>query len=263
MRWKLVLEYDGTAFDGWQVQPGGARTVQAVLEAAIETVFQERCRVHPSGRTDAGVHALGQVVVFDAARERAPRAVRDGLNALLPPDVAVCAAEPVADDFDPRRWTRLKRYRYRWLDRGAPSPLRRHRVRTLRGPLDADAMHRAAQALVGRHDFSAFRAVGCASTHAVRTVLAMDVARVGDEVHLDVLGNGFLRHMVRIVAGTLEQVGLGRRDASWPAVVLAARDRAAAGPTAPACGLYLVSVEYGDGPPAWHGQEPPEDEADP
>lgn len=248
MTTRLDLEYDGTAFAGWQAQPG-ARSVQGVLEAALSSFLGEPVRVASSGRTDAGVHAWGQVAAFTTAVERSDKAVRDGLNALLPDDVAVRHAERAPDDFDPRRWTRTKRYRYVWLDRPTRSPLRRTRAWHVRDPLDVDAMHAAAQALVGRHDFTSFRASGCNARHPVRHLDALAVRRADDEVWLEVDGNGFLRHMIRIVAGTLADVGRGRRAATDVAAILGARDRARAGKTAPAHGLYLVSVTYGDGRP--------------
>lgn len=249
-RYRLTLAYDGGDFAGWQVQPG-ERTVQSVLEAAAATLFGEEIRLHPSGRTDAGVHARHQIAVFATETERDDRAVLKALNALTPSDVAVLAVDRVSDDFDPRRWARRKRYRYRWQVSAVPDPLRRRELRHLRGPFRVEEAHEALQSLVGTHDFSSFRAVGCASTHAVRTVTALNLHAVGDEVHLDVEGNGFLRHMVRIIAGCAEQVGLGRKPVGWVAAVLAAEDRAAAGPTLPAHGLCLELTEYGDGPPEW------------
>ena len=247
-RWKLTLEYDGADFCGWQLQPE-QRSVQGVVERALETLFGEPVRVHPSGRTDAGVHALAQVAHFDAAVQRTPREVRDATNSMLPPDVAVVGAERVPDDFDARHWALSKRYRYRWIDRPARSPLRRRRAWHLRGPLDAVAMDAAAQHLVGQHDFSSFRASGCTADHPVRVVREIHVRRQGDEVDLHARGHGFLRHMVRIVAGTLTEVGLGRRPVEWVGEVLRARHRPAAGRTAPARGLTLLAVEYGDEKP--------------
>jgi len=250
-RWRLVLEYDGSGFVGWQVQPEG-RSVQGVLEAALEGLFLEPIRAYPSGRTDAGVHAVAQVVAFDARVDRSPREVRDALNAVLPEDVAVVHAERAEPDFDPRRWVEAKRYRYTWLERAARSPLRRGRAWHVRGPLDVEAMDEGARLLVGRHDFSSFRAAGCTAAHPVRLVKDIAVVRRGDEVHLDVDGHGFLRHMVRIIAGTLLDVGRGRHPSAWVGEVLDARDRSAAGKTAPAHGLTLLSVSYRNGAPAAH-----------
>jgi len=254
-RWRLVMEYDGADFVGWQVQPEG-RSVQGVLEEALEGLFVEPIRAYASGRTDAGVHAVEQVVGFDAQVDRSPREVRDGLNALLPEDVAVVCAEVAEPGFDPRRWVVAKRYRYTWLDRASRSPLRRNRAWHVRGSLDAEAMDAAARLLGGRHDFSSFRAAGCGAAHPVRLVKDIAVVRRDDEVHLGVVGHGFLRHMVRIIAGTLLEVGQGRHPSGWVGEVLAARDRSAAGRTAPPHGLTLVSVSYGTGPPAYGDGSP-------
>jgi tRNA pseudouridine38-40 synthase len=247
-RWKLVLEYDGTDFVGWEVQPGH-RSVQGAIEEALAGLLGHPVRVSVSGRTDAGVHALAQVASVRTPVRRSARAMRDGLNARLPADVACVRAEGVPLDFDPRRGAREKHYRYTFLDRPARSPLRRDRAWHLRRPLDAGAMHEAAQALVGTHDFAAFRASGCGARSTVRTLPGWRVVRRDSEIHLDVRGHGFLRHMIRIVAGSLVEVGLGRRPVGWMARVLEGRDRTAAGPTAPARGLCLVSVRYPELPP--------------
>lgn len=250
MRIKLTFSYDGADFAGWQVQPG-QRTVQGEVEAALSTLYGEPIRIHAGGRTDAGVHALHQVAIYDADRTRDLEAIQRALNAMTSDDVAIIAVNDVPDDFDPRRWAREKRYRYRWQVAPVADPLRRREVRWLRGPFDVLAAQAAAQLLVGTHDFSAFRATGCGSAHARRTVGSLQVTQQADEVVLHADGNGFLRHMVRIIAGTVEQVGLGRRDPSWVARVLLEGDRSAAGPTLPAKGLCLISTRYGAGPPAW------------
>jgi len=242
-RFRLTLEYDGADFVGWEVQPG-QRSVQGEVERALARVVGHPVRVAVSGRTDSGVHALGQVAAFTTSADRSPATVRSALNALLPDDVACSRAELVALDFDPRRQARTKHYRYRWLDSSVRSPLRRGLVHRVRSPLDADAMHEGALALCGTHDFASFRAAGCSAATTVRTIPRWQVHRVADEVHLEVWGHGFLRHMVRIAAGTLGEVGRGARPPAWVGQVLAARSRPAAGPTAPACGLTLVSVTY-------------------
>ncbi len=261
-RWRLVVEYDGAELVGWQVQPEG-RSVQALLEAAAAAVVGHPVHVAGAGRTDAGVHALGAVAAFDTAVSRSARAVRDGLNAHLPDDVAVVDAVEAPPDFDPRRWIRHKRYRYTFLDRRARSPLRRGRAWHVRARLDEAAMAAAVAALVGEHDFSSFRAAGCAAAHPVRWVQDARVSRDGAEVHLDVVGHGFLRHMVRIIAGTLVEVGLGRQAPGWMAEVLASRSRSAAGRTAPAHGLTLIESVVGNGP---HWDDPeagPEEDSGP
>lgn len=242
-RWRIELAWDGREFLGWQRQPRG-RTIQQVVEEALEQVLAgEQVRVEATGRTDAGVHCLQQVAAFDCAAERSPRGLVGGLNHHLPGDVACLAAEEAPAAFDPRRWTRRKTYRYRVLTRWARCPLRQGRVLHLGRPLELGAMQRAAEVLVGRHDMASFQARGCSASHTVRTIEELELRRVDDELQLDIVGHGFLRHQVRIVAGTLLEVGLGRQPPEWVARVLAARDRAQAGPTLPAHGLWLVAVD--------------------
>jgi len=247
IRWRIDVEYDGLAFAGWQIQPD-ARTVQGVLEAAVEQVFQGPARVHGAGRTDAGVSARQQVACFDHEVRRPAKAVVHGLNHHLPDDVAVLEAREVGDAFHPRHSPHRKVYRYTWLERPARPVLERGRCWHSRGPLDAEAMHEAVQALVGTHDMSSFRAAGCSATHPVRTIQEGSVRRVGDRVELRLVGTGFLRHQVRIVAGTLNDIGAGRRDPAHLEAVLAARDRGRAGRTAPAEGLLLERIDYDDEP---------------
>lgn len=256
VRWRIDLEYEGSGFVGWQLQPDG-RSVQGVVEAALEQLLGHPARLYSAGRTDTGVHAEQQVAVFDTHVTRTPRGIVGGLNGLLPEDVSCLIAVEVDAGFDPRRAPHTKRYRYRWLDRRVRSPLRRGRTWHHRQPLDAEAMDRAARQLEGQHDFSAFRAVGCAAAHAVRTIEGCRVVRQGDEVHLVVDGTGFLRHMIRIVAGSLTEVGLGRRPPEWLREVLESRRRQLAGPTAPAHGLTLERITYLD---AWPRNISPREE---
>jgi tRNA pseudouridine38-40 synthase len=253
-RWRLDLEYDGTEFCGWQAQ-GEQRTVQRVLEAALARVFGATSRPVAAGRTDSGVHAAHQVVAFDTEAERAERGVVLGLNGELPADLAVRSAYRVGGDFDPRRAPHGKRYIYRWWVHPARSPLRRRSTWHQPAGLDVEAMALAAAALPGTHDFSAFRSAGCSAATAVRTVQGARVVRVGDEVHLVVEGTGFLRHMIRIIAGTLTDVGRGRRPARCVTDALRAARRDEAGPTAPALGLTLERVWYAGEPdaPDWAG----------
>jgi len=243
VRYRIDLEYDGAAFAGWQLQPAD-RTVQGVVEAAIERAFGHPARVEAAGRTDSGVSAAQQVVVFDTDKVRRPEQVRDGLNVHLPDDVGCLQAWVVADDFSPRHAPHCKTYRYTWLVRPTRPVLRRGACWHERRSLDVASMHEAVQAVVGTHDFTSFRAAGCSATHPVRTLEAARVTQAGDEVRLEVEGTGFLQHMVRIMAGTLHDVGRGRMSPGEFASALEARDRSAAGRTAPAHGLLLVRVVY-------------------
>lgn len=246
--WRLDLSWHGGAFVGWQRQAQG-RSIQAVVEAALADVLGgEEVRLDVAGRTDAGVHALHQVAAFETRVVRAPDAMRRGLNARLPPDVVCLSASIQARDFDPRGWALYKRYRYRVLERESRCPLRAPLVWHWGRPLDVDRMSAAAALLVGRHDWTSFRATGCGAHSPTRTLEALDVLRQDDEVWIEARGNGFLRHQVRIIAGTLVEIGRGAQPPRWVADVLAARDRSRAGPTAPARGLWLVAVELGEGP---------------
>lgn len=243
MRWKLHLEYDGAGFAGWQLQ-GQTPTVQLAVETALERLLGQPTRVKAAGRTDTGVHAEMQIATFDTEVQRSPRAVRDGLNAHLPRAVACVSAEIVDERFDPRHTPHVKIYRYTWLCRPARSPLRAGRAWHVRDPLDVQAMAEGALAVQGTHDFSTFRAEGCTARHTLRTVEGVSVTARGDEIWLRITGTGFLRHSVRILAGSLYEVGRGRRPPGWIAEILERRDRTAAGRTAPAEGLVLESIVY-------------------
>jgi len=259
-RIKLVIEYDGTDFAGWQVQPN-ARTVQEELERALRQLLGEAVRVEGAGRTDAGAHAEGQVACFDAPRALPLKAYARGLNGHLPQDVAVVSAEEVEPGFDPRRWSLGKRYRYRISNRPARSPLRRRTHWELFGRLDVPAMRAAAPALLGRHDFASFRAADCEAKSSIRELRAVEISgEAGGEIAVGVEGTAFLKHMVRNIVGTLVEVGRGRRAPGWVADVLASRDRTLAGATAPAHGLTLVQVLYGEGRPAHLSQPDAVDE---
>lgn len=244
---KLTIEYDGTGFHGWQTQPG-LRTVQGELEAALRTMTREDRCARGAGRTDAGVHALGQVASFTTDRAIPLEGFRKGLGRLTPADIGIRAAEEMPAGFDARFSATGKRYRYRLLPAPAPSPLRRHTTYWVVRPVDPDRMRAAALHLVGRHDFAALQASDDHREDAVRTIRAVEVRRELDEIVVDVVGDGFLKNMVRILVGTLLEVGTGRRSPEWVAEVLAARDRRRAGPTLPAHGLCLVEVHY-DAPP--------------
>ena len=245
MRIRLVVEYDGTDFAGWQLQPG-QRTVQGELERAVGrlTKADERVVVAGAGRTDAGVHAEAMVAAFDSPRPLPQVAFVKGLNALLPPDVAVRSAEFVSPDFDPRRDARGKRYRYRILNQPVRSPLHARRWWHVREPLDLAAMRRAAESLVGEHDFSAFRAQGCEAKTTVRRLFRLEVEQGPPEIEIVADATAFLRYMVRNLVGTLVDVGLGKLQASRIPAILASGDRRQAGRTAPAHGLTLEAVYY-------------------
>lgn len=243
---RLVLEYLGTHFHGWQGNPD-VRTVQETLQQALVRFCREPgLRVQGASRTDAGVHAEGQVAAFSTDTSIPPRAFVHGLNAMLPDDLAVWQSHEEGPDFHPRHGARGKSYRYVILQRQVRSPLHRHTSWHLREALDVEAMAEAALALVGPHDFSAFRASGCDAPHARREMLRVSVRRdpIRQAVIVEVVGTAFLKYMVRNMVGTLVQVGLGRRAPAWVAGVLAERDRTLAGPTAPAHGLTLVEVFY-------------------
>ncbi len=256
---RVVLEYDGTNFSGWQVQKGlpPQQTVQGAVQQAIERLTLERVRVRGASRTDAGVHARGQVAAFETSKERVPIVgFTRGLGQFLPKAVAVRRVEQAPPGWDPRRTSRGKHYRYTYWNDETPSALDRHRAWWVRGRLDLAAMRAAAALLLGTHDFEAFRSADCAAKHAVRTIYSLDV-RPGPyrRVELDVVGNAFCRNMVRIFAGQLYEVGLGKVRPEAVADILESRDRTRAGMTAPPQGLCLEEVIYDE-------RLPPRPEAD-
>lgn len=244
MQFRLLVEYDGAGFAGWQIQPD-ERTVQGEIEAALATLLGQATRARAAGRTDTGVHASGQVVCFHTARAMSPDVVGRALNALIGNDVAVRHVDVVGDDFDPRRAATCRSYEYRIWNRRVRSPFWRHHAWHVVQPLDVAAMRAAAAHLLGERDFSSFRAAGCDADGAVRRILASDlVETVGAPLVYRVSATAFLRHMVRNIVGTLVEVGRGRRAAQSIPALLDARDRTQAGATAPAHGLCLVRVEY-------------------
>lgn len=243
MNIKVVLEYDGSAFSGWQQQAKG-RTVEAELKRALREVTGQDHTVYGAGRTDAGAHAEGQVASFHTDGRIAPRRLVAALNARLPDDVAVLSAQEVPDDFHARYSARWRRYRYRFLDRPSRPALERGRCWHVREPLDVDAMAEAARALEGRHDWTSFCSASEPAANRVREMRSARVARKGAFVELELVAEGFLRGLVRSIAGALAEVGRGERPAEWVGKVLRARDRRQAARTAPAGGLTLMEVIY-------------------
>ena len=249
MRLALGVEYDGSGFSGWQrLSAAGSRepdgSLQTALEAALSRVADARIDTICAGRTDAGVHGQCQVVHFDSDVVRDARCWVLGTTANLPPTMAVRWCVPVAGDFSARFSARARRYRYRILNRSTRPGLQRQYLGWERMPLDAQAMHAAAQALVGERDFSAFRSVQCQATHARRDLQEISVHRRGAEVVVEVQANAFLHHMVRNIVGSLLVVGRGERPPAWIAELLERRDRTVAGPTAPAAGLLFLGPRY-------------------
>jgi tRNA pseudouridine38-40 synthase len=267
---KITLAYDGTDYVGWQRQANGV-SIQEVIEDALRELDGRAVAVAGAGRTDSGVHALGQVAAFTIERALAPDAVLRALNAHLPDDIRVMSADEVPMSFHPRFDARTKTYRYRIWNGEIISPFERRYAWHAAGALDVDAMRAAARLVEGTHDFAAFQAAGSEVASTTRAVAASGIfttedtedaegqtfwparfelrvpraLRGGELIVYEVTGNGFLRHMVRAIVGTLAEIGRGRRPVGWMADVLASRDRAAAGPTSPAAGLFLVRVDYG------------------
>jgi tRNA pseudouridine38-40 synthase len=243
-RYKLVIEYDGTPFVGWQIQANGA-SVQGLIADAIQAFAGERVAVQGAGRTDAGVHAVGQVAHMDLSRDWDCDTVRDALNAhLRPHPIAVRMAERVAADFDARFSATQRHYLYRIVNRRADLALDCNRAWRIARPLDVPAMHAAAQQLVGRHDFTSFRAAECQAKSPVKTLDRLAVERLGEEVRIHAAARSFLHTQVRSMVGSLVLVGDEKWSAADLAAALAARDRRACGQVAPPEGLYLVAVEY-------------------
>ena len=247
-RYALLVEYDGAPFVGWQRQANGL-SVQQALEEAVAKLTGEEALVHGAGRTDAGVHAIGQVAHVDLSKDWPVHKLRAGLNFHLRPNpVVVRAAAAVPDDFHARFSAVKRHYLYRILNRPAPPALERGRVWHVPVALDAAIMHEAAQVLVGRHDFTTFRASQCQAASPVKTLDAISVTRVGEEVHIRCLARSFLHNQVRSIVGSLKLVGEGKWTAGDLRAALKARARAACGPVAPAAGLYLAQVDYRDSP---------------
>jgi len=243
-RLKLLLEYNGSRYHGWQLQPQVV-TIQGTLEACLARLTNAPVRVHAAGRTDAGVHARGQVVHFDTASRLAPAVLLRGLNGLLPEDIVVRQAEDVTSDFHARYSAVRKTYAYIVHNAAIPSAFRAPYAWHISQPLDVPAMRTAASALVGAHDFSAFRAASCAARTSERHLYRLAIRRFATRLVFVLCANGFLQHMARTIVGTLVMIGRGRCPASVMATILDSRQRQQAGPTAPAHGLFLVRVVYG------------------
>lgn len=241
----LRIEYDGSAFHGWQAQPHlQCATVQETLEQALSQVGNKPIRTHCAGRTDTGVHGFGQIVHFDDVAGRSPKAWVMGTNSLLPSSVRVHWAVPVVPDFHARFSAYARRYRYVIANTAIRPAHLDGKVSCFRRPLDVERMTDAAQALIGEHDFSAFRAAHCQANSPMREILQLSVSRWGDFVIVDIMANAFLHHMVRNIVGSLQMIGAGLRPVGWLHELLLGRDRAAAADTASGAGLYLVAVYY-------------------
>jgi len=243
-RYKLHLEYDGTPFVGWQMQENRP-SVQSRLIEAVKAFSGEDVIPRGAGRTDAGVHALGQVSHFDLAKDWEPDKVRDALNAQLRPDpISVLNCERAAEDFDARFSAKARHYLYRIVDRRAPLALERNRAWGVFRPLDAEAMHEAARTLIGNHDFTTFRSTECQAPSPVKTLDRLEISRHGEVIRIEVSARSFVHNQVRSMVGSLKLVGDGRWTKRDLQQALEARDRNACGQVAPPCGLYLVKVDY-------------------
>lgn len=243
-RYKLVVEYDGTPYTGWQFQANG-RAVQQVLEEAIQAFAGHPVRLHCAGRTDAGVHATHQVAHVDLEKPFRPDTVRDAANAHLRPNpIAVLSAEEVDESFSARLSATGRHYLYRILARRAPAGIDANRVWHIPWRLDAGVMHEAAQLLVGHNDFTTFRAADCQGRTPWKTLDRLDVSRAGEEIHVHASARSFLHHQVRSMVGTIMLPAAGRWRLEDVRAALEARDRTRCGPMAPACGLYLIGVDY-------------------
>lgn len=243
-RYKITIEYDGTPFSGWQIQANGP-SVQGELAQAIEGLTGQHIVPRGAGRTDAGVHACGQVAHFDLMRDYAPETVRDALNFHLRPfPIAILDCKIVDESFDARFSAQARHYLYRICNRRAPLVLEHNRAWQVATPLDAVAMREAAQFLLGRHDFTTFRAAQCQAKSPLRTLNSLDVTQDGEAIVITTSARSFLHHQVRSIAGSLKLVGEGKWRPSDLRRALEERNRAACGPVAPACGLYFMKVVY-------------------
>ena len=244
MKIALGIEYDGSHFSGWQMQINGIRTVQGELEKSLSIIANEKVQVVCAGRTDTGVHATGQVVHFETQSVRPPKAWVQGVNAHLPDDVSSLWACEVSEDFSARFTATSRQYRYVIFNRRSRPAVLSKKVTWRYDTINTDAMHKAAQALIGEQDFSSFRSSSCQAKHARRCMHYINVHRNNDFIYIDIEANAFLHHMVRNIVGSLLEVGMGEKPVEWIADLLALQDRTKAGITAPADGLYMVKVTY-------------------
>lgn len=243
MRIRITLEYDGSNYSGWQLQ-AGQDSIQARLEAVLEQIFSQKIRVHGSGRTDAGVHAIGQVAAFDLPRDAAPDHLKRAMNSLLPHDIAIIDARIASDDFDPRRDARLRVYEYRVTNRDRRSPFDFRYAWQVSAKLDLAAMNVAARRFIGAHDFAAFRSLGSEEKTTVRRIFVSEWRRDGDRLVYRVEAGAFMRHMVRTMVATMVAVGRGKLAPAQVTDLIEGRDRALVPASAPPCGLFLVEVRY-------------------
>lgn len=243
MKYAAIVEYDGSRFFGWQVQPH-APSVQQAVETALAYVADEPIRVYTAGRTDTGVHAVGQVIHFETDKQRSNYSWLRGSNTKLPEGVALHWVKPVTDDFHARFSAQSRRYRYIINTRKVPLGVFQDYVSCYPLDLNVDAMRKALAALLGTHDFSAYRASGCQSMDPVKTMHTLEIQQKGDWIWLDICGNGFLQHMVRNIIGVLLKIGAGEREVSWAEQVLQSKDRCQGGVTAKPNGLYFVQAQY-------------------
>ena len=241
---KLLLEYEGTRYNGWQIQPNG-NSIQETLETKLEKITRKPTRVIGSGRTDSGVHAEGQVAHFQTASAMKPRELLKALNSLLPPDIVVKKVEEVAPDFHAQLSATRKTYRYTILNRDYPSALLCRQSHYINSPLNVTAMRKAARCLVGRKDFKSFQGSGCSAKTTMREIYRLSISKKDDFIRITVDGSGFLKFMVRNIVGTLIEIGWGKWPPEQMKAILKARNRRLAGPTAPSRGLCLVKVVYG------------------
>lgn len=243
MRVMLTVAYDGTNYHGWQLQPNGI-TIESVLNQALSDLLGENILVIGASRTDSGVHSLGNVAVFDTDTRIPADKISYAVNQRLPEDIVVQESKEVAVNFHPRRMGSRKTYEYRILNRSFRDPTRRHDTYFYHHALDVERMRQAAECLVGEHDFKSFCSIHTAAETTVRTIYELDIVKEGDLITIRVAGSGFLYNMVRILAGTLIEAGNGTIEPQALRDILEKRDRAAAGPTAPACGLTMIGIEF-------------------